>query len=231
MNMRKWRESRDLGIEGVAARWYDKMARKSRMGEFAGYAEEFLNYAKDGDRILEVAPGPGYLSIEMAKRGDYDITGLDISEDMVSISTRNALDAGVRVKFLQGSVSSMPFEDGYFSLIVCTAAFKNFKEPDKALEQMYRVLGDGGVAILGDMNADASDNDISKVLQEYHQGPLSRLFTKYAFRFLRKGAYTRTQFESLIKASSFDSFDIQSDEIGFRILMRKTLPIKTVSGT
>lgn len=223
MNMKEQRKSKDLGIDGMAASWYDKMARKSRMGEFSGYADEFLKYAKDGDRILEIAPGPGYLSIEMASRGSYDITGLDISGDMVRIATRNALDSGVEINFIQGNASSVPFEDNYFMLIVCTAAFKNFKEPVKVLEEMHRVLKNGGFAIIGDMNADADDAELKKIIQGYGLGMFSRLFTKYAFRFLRKGAYTKSQFESLIPASGFVDFDIKSEGIGFRILMHKTV--------
>ena len=53
-------------------------------------------------------------------------------------------EAGVEVEFWQGSVTDIPFPDNMFDFIICTAAFKNFEEPLKALNQMYRVLTSGG---------------------------------------------------------------------------------------
>ena len=62
-----------------------------------------------GSAVLEVAPGPGYFSIELAKLGAYSITGLDISHTFVEIAAKKAAEAGVHVEFRQGNASSMPF--------------------------------------------------------------------------------------------------------------------------
>ena len=48
----------------------------------------------------------------------------------------------------------MHFPDNSFDFIICTAAFKNFKEPLRALNQMCRVLKSGGNALIVDMNRD-----------------------------------------------------------------------------
>jgi ubiquinone/menaquinone biosynthesis C-methylase UbiE len=90
------------------------------------YAKEVASI-QDGCSVLEVAPGPGYLAIELARLGKYKIIGLDISKDYVEIARRNVKEAGVEVEFQQGSASDIPFPDNMFSFIVCTAAFKNFK--------------------------------------------------------------------------------------------------------
>jgi ubiquinone/menaquinone biosynthesis C-methylase UbiE len=85
------------------------------------------------------------------------IIGLDISKDFVEIARRNAKEAGViEVEFRQGNVADIPFPDNKFDFIICTAAFKNFKEPSKALSQMYRVKL-GGTALVIDMNRNASN--------------------------------------------------------------------------
>src|SRR5579864_9095031 len=62
-----------------------------------------------GARVLEVAPGPGFFAIELAKLGKYTITGLDISRTFVEIATKNARQAGVTVDFQQGNAAAMPF--------------------------------------------------------------------------------------------------------------------------
>ena len=132
--MKQQRRFKDIGIGGRTARWYDKNTRKSRLAEMKDYAKEASKYLNDGSSVLEIAPGPGYLTIELAKLGICKkIIGLDISKDFVQIAQRNAKEAGVfeTAEFRQGNVADMPF---------CIAAFKNFKEPFKALIQMYRVL-------------------------------------------------------------------------------------------
>ncbi len=134
--MKFLRHRKDLGINGAAARWYDKNSRNHRLEEMKLYAKEAASHLHDGDAVLELAPGPGYLSVELSKLGRYKIFGLDISQDFVEIARRNAREAEADVDFRQGNVSDIPFPDNSFDFIICTAAFKNFREPRKALDEM-----------------------------------------------------------------------------------------------
>ena len=71
---------------------------------------------------MEVAPGPGYLAIELAKLGICDkIIGLDISKGFVEIAQRNAKEAGVSevVEFQHGNVVNIHFPDNSFDFIIC----------------------------------------------------------------------------------------------------------------
>ncbi len=73
-----WR-FQDLGLEGAQAKLYDKNTRQLRITEIKKEANEATGYIWNGDYVLEIAPGSGYLSIELAKLGNFKITGLDIS--------------------------------------------------------------------------------------------------------------------------------------------------------
>lgn len=64
---------------------------------------------------------------------------MDISKDLVEICKRNAIEAGVQIDFRQGNVSDMPFQSNEFNFIICVLAFKNFKEPIKALEEIQSI--------------------------------------------------------------------------------------------
>jgi 2-polyprenyl-3-methyl-5-hydroxy-6-metoxy-1,4-benzoquinol methylase len=86
--MKLQRRFKDLGIGGIAARWYDNNTRKNRLAEMKAYAKEAANHIQDGCSVLEVAPGPGYLAIELAKLGKYKIIGLDISKDFIEIAQK-----------------------------------------------------------------------------------------------------------------------------------------------
>lgn len=220
--MKQQRHFKDIGIEGIAARWYDNNTRKHRLAEMNGYAKEVDKYIHNGCSVLEVAPGPGYLAIELAKLGNCRIIGLDISKDFVEIARRNAKEAGVEVEFQQGSVVDIPFPDNTFDFIICTAAFKNFKEPVKALSQMYRVLTSGGTALIIDMNRRVSNQQIEDYTKNIGAKGVDKLFMKLMFKyFLRNGAYTKDELINLISKTAFKEYDIKVEGISFYTYLRR----------
>lgn len=223
--MKQQRRFKDLGIEGATARWYDNNSRKSRLTEMKEYAKEASKYLHDGCCVLEVAPGPGYLAIELAKLGICSkIIGLDISKDFVEIAQRNAKEAGVIevVEFQHGNVADIHFPDNSFDFIICIAAFKNFKEPLKALNQMCRVLKSGGNALIADMNRDASIQQIEDYIKSIEAKGMGKLFMRLIFKyFLRNGAYTKDEFTSLISKTTFKQYDIREKGMGFYIHLTK----------
>jgi SAM-dependent methyltransferase len=78
------------------------------MGVYA--SGDLLNFyrrqvARYGEPVLELACGSGRLTIPLAKEG-ANITGLDLSEDMLNLAKRKASKAGVNIRFTQGNMSS-----------------------------------------------------------------------------------------------------------------------------
>jgi len=210
-----------MGMEGGIARWYAKVTGKD-LAEFQKLAERLSEELPQGSSVLEVAPGPGYLAIELAKRGRCIVTGLDISETFVEIARRNAAEAGVPVDFRRGNASAMPFEDGSFDLIVCRAAFKNFSEPVKALAEMRRVLKPGGRALIIDLRRDTPKKEIDAHVNNMHVGAVNAAFIKFTFRaMLLKRAYTREEFEKFITESGFMNYSIRDENVGFEITLAK----------
>ena len=210
---------RGLGMEGAVARWYAALTKKS-FEEFVALARRVADQIPQQSSVLEVAPGPGYFAIELARLGDYRITGLDISETFVEIGRTNARRAAVTVDFRHGNASRMPFGDGTFDFLVCRAAFKNFSEPARALEEMHRVLKPGGQALIIDLRRDASIESIKQAVNGMNLGALDRIMTTLAFRFmLLKRAYTKKEFEWLVSATKFRAVEIQQDLIGLELLL------------
>ena len=136
-------------MEGFVARWYAATTLKD-LKEHQILARRIADDLPAGARILEVAPGPGYCAVELAKLG-CGVTALDISHTFVEIARRNAAAARVAVDFRQGSASAMPFPPESFDFLFCRAAFKNFSEPVRALQEMRRVLKPGGKAMIIDL--------------------------------------------------------------------------------
>jgi len=210
-----------MGMEGAVARWYAALTRKS-LKNFEELARRAAEQIADGAAVLEVAPGPGYFAIELAKLGNYAITGLDISKTFVEIARTNAAKARVRVDFQLGNASDMPFRDETFDFLVCCAAFKNFTEPQRALDEMYRVLRPGGKALIIDLRKDASMESINQAIRSMKAGLVDTIITRLTFRFmLLKRAYTRTGFEQLISETKFHEFKIQENLMALEILLSK----------
>ena len=218
------------GMEGVVARWYAALTAKS-IDNFRDFARRTAADLPPHSKILEVAPGPGYLAIELAKLGDYEITGLDISNTFVEIARANAAKAGVRIDFRHGNASDMPFADESFDLLVCCAAFKNFTQPRRALEEMHRVLRPGGKALIVDLRRDASQQAIDQAVSAMHVGPVNSVITKLTFRFmLLKRAYSRSGFEQLVSQTKFRDSQIRENLIALEILLAKAQNIDAQLG-
>ncbi|WP_233148080.1 class I SAM-dependent methyltransferase [Mycobacterium sp. IS-836] len=212
---------RGMGMEGAIARWYDKSTRKD-MERFRALAARVRELLPQGGDMLEVAPGPGYFAVEMAKGAAYRVTGLDISRTMVELARKNAAEAGVEVDFRHGNASAMPFPDESFDLLTCSAAFKNFSEPHHALQEMYRVLRPGGMALVVDLRKDVPMSEIKKHFDTVGLGTVERWMTLAAFRFmLLRRAYTRAQFERMLTDVAFREKEVRNAEIGVELLLRK----------
>jgi ubiquinone/menaquinone biosynthesis C-methylase UbiE len=212
---------RGMGMEGAVARWYDRSTRKD-MERFRALAARLRTVLPQGGDVLEVAPGPGYVAIEMAKGGAYRVTALDVSRTMVELAHRNAAEAGVEVDFRQGNASAMPFEDDSFDLLACSAAFKNFSEPHKALEEMYRVLRPGATALVLDLRKDVPMSEIRKYFGAIGLSTINRWMTLAAFRFmLLKRAYTRGQLEAMLTDIPFRSKEIRLVDVGVELWLQK----------
>jgi ubiquinone/menaquinone biosynthesis C-methylase UbiE len=211
-------------MEGIVARWYARLrGTESQIETWRKQASELTDGLPNGAAVLEVAPGPGYLAIEMARLGRFHVTGLDISRTFVEIARENARQAGLTVEFRHGDVAKMPWETGSFDLIVCQAAFKNFSQPLIALEEIHRVLRSGGTAVIQDLSKDASSAEIDREVRGMKLSLLNTFMTKIALgTMLRRRAYSPAQFERLVAESPFRACEIRKDGIGLEVRLKKS---------
>ncbi len=209
-----------MAMEGMIARWYAKNTRQGR--GFDVLAKRVAEIVPAGGSVLEVAPGPGFLAIEIARTGKYRVSGVDISKTFVEIERANAQEAGVEIDFRQGDAANLPFEDGNFDFVICTAAFKNFTRPAQALAEMYRVLRPRGKALVVDLRHDASRAEVDREVENMGLNWINTLFTKWTFaQVLLKNAYTQQQVREFLAQARIPKARIQSSGIGFEIWIDK----------
>src|ERR1700688_1892438 len=177
------KQRKDSGMEGRVAKWYANNTGQM-LDDFSRLARRISSELPPGSAVLEVAPGPGYFCIELAKLGQYSITGLDISHTFVEIANQKAAVAGVRVDFRQGNAASLPFPDDTFDFLLCRAAFKNFI----------------------DLNRDATPDSMNHYVDSMGLTFVNKVITKLVFRTrLSKTAYTKQQFQQVLAQAKFRS--------------------------
>ena len=214
---------RGVAMEGRVAHWYDRRARRE-LDDYQALARRMAERLPARSTVLEVAPGPGFFGIELAKLGQYKITGLDISETFVRIARENAAREDVEVDFRHGDVSHMPFESGTFDFVFCRAAFQNFRHPVKALGEMRRILRAGGTAVVVDLRKDLPGKAINACVRKMHTGVADWLMNQLIYRvILVRRAYTKDQLRRFISESGFRKFDIREGPMFLELWLENDL--------
>lgn len=112
------------------------------------YLERALSGVPEGfaGRLLEVPVGTGVLTMPVYRElPKADVTCLDYSEAMMASAQAKALSAGLsNVRFMQGDVGALPFEDEAFDIVLSLNGFHAFPDKEAAYRETFRVLKPGG---------------------------------------------------------------------------------------
>ena len=207
------------GMEGFIATWYARQTAKD-IEEFRSTARQLAPHIKAGDRVLEIAPGPGYLAIELQRLTRCRMVGVDISNTFVRIATENALNAGDDIAFDRGDAADLPLPANVFDFILCRAAFKNFAQPLAALDEMHRVLKPGGAAVIMDLRKDFLPQEVDDYVSG--KGMIDAALIKLIFNtMLKRRAYTREAIAHLAAQSQFRQSEVRVVPLGFELWLHK----------
>ncbi len=97
--------------------------------------------------VLEVGPGSGYFSVELARRTRSGrLEWLDLQPEMLAKARRKLRRAGMRhVGYTVANASNpLPFPDETFDIAVLVAVLGEVPNAESSLGELYRVLRDGG---------------------------------------------------------------------------------------
>jgi len=137
-------------FNGRRSRIYDFAARRLLRGFYRRLADDIAATAPQGGAVLDVGTGPGVLLVELARRRpDLQLTGIDLSADMIVAAARNLSEFGATATV--GSVTDLPFPDGSFDLIVSSLSLHHWDEPEAAVPELARVLRPGGRLVVYDL--------------------------------------------------------------------------------
>jgi len=114
--------------------------------------------------VLDVGCGNGNASLYLAQRTGCEVTGIDLSGVRIANAEVEANRRQVRnIRFRQASASELPFDEGSFSHVWSQATLYHVPDRERALQEILRVLAEGGRIILDDLvTPSASVTDLAR---------------------------------------------------------------------
>ena len=130
-------------------RRYDLLAEVLSFGQNGRWRADLVKHvvAKDPRLVLDVATGTAGVAVALARRSNADITGVDVSEDMLEIGRRRVEAAALqgRIELEPARAEELPFVEGAFDAVSFTYVLRYVGDPAATIGELARTLRPGGV--------------------------------------------------------------------------------------
>lgn len=131
---------------------YDLLNHLLSMNIDKGWRRKAMKEIGEGEkeRLLDVACGTGDFAIAAARAGVRQVTGIDISANMVEIGRKKVKELGLEsgIDLQIGDSEQIDFPDGTFNAVTVAFGVRNFEHLEQGLREMCRVLRPGGKAVI-----------------------------------------------------------------------------------
>jgi len=137
--------ARDL-FDGLPAR-YDVLEELLSFGQNRRWRRAMVDAVAEGRprSVLDVATGTGGVALMLAGRTDADVTGVDLTEQMLRRGQSRVAAAGERrVRFAVARAEQLPFPDATFDALTFTYLLRYVADPAAVLRELARVVRPGG---------------------------------------------------------------------------------------
>lgn len=165
------------------------------------------------DTVLDLGCGPGIVACAFAQAAHH-VTGLDLAPAMLERAKARQVERSLaNMTWTCGDVTSLPFADNSFSIVVTRYTFHHFLAPAAVLAEMVRVCCPGGRVVVADVTPEAG-----------------KLTAYDRFETLRDPSHTRAlslaELKSLFAEAGLQHAEIESFglEMAFEDLMSGSFP-------
>jgi ubiquinone/menaquinone biosynthesis C-methylase UbiE len=197
-------ESQFVNFPRFAAGLYSGLSQtRSLEQQYQEIAVCFLDQIKNG-RLLDVGTGPGRLLLEIHKLNpELQLYGLDVSQAMIELAKKNLADLNADLKL--ANICATGYDSDSFDAVVCTGSFYLWDEPEKGLNEIYRILKPGHGAHLFETRRDYDHNAYRSALKSnLKQERLTmRWFGPFFLAQALRMAYHTSEVAEIVKRTSF----------------------------
>ena len=126
--------------------WFEYLNKDCGYEQWSQYLIARLKSLGAGLKGVDIGCGNGYFTRALYKSG-YDVSGVDISPQMLSVAKQKAAKEGVRSEFLLGDITKLKL-NGKVDFAVAVNDCINYVPPEKlktAFAKVYSALNRGGV--------------------------------------------------------------------------------------
>jgi ubiquinone/menaquinone biosynthesis C-methylase UbiE len=144
---------------------YDRLDHRSVNGQFA---DDLLQLPDLGTRCLDLGTGTALIPIAICERNPLmRVIGFDASIPMLELGRYQIELSGMleSVQLMHGSVDSLPFDDGYFDVVLSNSLIHHLADPVACLREAYRVLKADGWLFIRDLCRPDSNVEVEGLVE------------------------------------------------------------------
>ena len=106
---------------------------------------------RDTDQAVDIACGPGFLTMAFAEKCQH-VLGVDATSELLNLARRETQERKINnLSFVLGDVNHLMLKSDRFDYASCRAAFHHFSDPATVLREMQRIIKPGGKILIADM--------------------------------------------------------------------------------
>lgn len=184
-------------IPSIGAIFYSSTVAKMFMPHYQIIADSLS--LKDGQKVVDVGTGPGWLPIKIAARFPLvTVIGIDLSEKMIAIANHNKEKSPSKndPQFLVADAGALPFDTNSIDQIVSTGVMHHWKDPVRIFKELYRVLKPGCEAWICDGYGGASDEAIDRGIKKIIPGFPNKSVVR---RILGIHGFSKEEYETVVR--------------------------------
>jgi len=150
----------------MADSWWDEdgtlhllkvMVNPWRVPYFANALNEHFGADLSQVRLLDIGCGGGVLAEEFARLG-CQVTGIDISDESLTVARAHARTEGLSIAYRSGLATQLPFDGSSFEVVSCCDALEHIREWRQVIAEVSRVLKPEGLFLFDTINRTPKSN-------------------------------------------------------------------------
>lgn len=169
---------------------YEKMRnfhnRNQKAKKIVIILSDYLKYNTASMEVLDIGSSTGFVTRELSKYF-YKITGIDIDKKAIKYAKKN--NNANNVKYVIQDCHKLKFKNNSFDIVICSHIYEHVFNPQKMMDEIYRVLKKGGVCYF------AAGNKL-RLIEGHYSVPLLSIMPKCLSDFIVKKFFKQEYFEN-----------------------------------